>query len=168
MLLVPVFLVLLLIESIPGHMFWAMLCFILASVTDLIDGHLARKYDQITDFGKFLDPLADKLLVTAALVGFVQLGLSDSWVAMVIIAREFLVTSLRLVAAGSGKVIAANIWGKAKTNSQIFAILLAMLGSLLRWPAGIGVAALWVAAALTIISGIQYTWAYRNYIDTSK
>lgn len=168
MILVPVFLAFLLAVRMPGHLLAAAACFAVASVTDLIDGKIARRYNQVTNFGKLMDPLADKLLVAAALVGFVQLGLADAWVAVIILSREFLVTSVRLVAAGSGKVIPANIWGKLKTNIQIFAILLTMAGGFFGWPAAVGGAALWVSAAVTVISGAQYVWAYRAYIDVAK
>ncbi|MDR3552785.1 MAG: CDP-diacylglycerol--glycerol-3-phosphate 3-phosphatidyltransferase, partial [Clostridia bacterium] len=108
----------------------------------------------------------------SALVCFVQMGLASAWIAMIIIAREFLVTSLRLIAAGSGTVIAANIWGKTKTVSQIVAIIAILLFNLFgAAPAPLaltGQILLWIAAALTIISGIQYVWAYREYIDTYK
>ncbi|MDR3644248.1 MAG: CDP-diacylglycerol--glycerol-3-phosphate 3-phosphatidyltransferase [Clostridia bacterium] len=170
--LVPLFMVFLLLPQIPAHILLAAICFASASLTDLLDGSLARKNNQITNFGKFLDPLADKLLVTSALVCFVQMGLASAWIAMIIIAREFLVTSLRLIAAGSGTVIAANIWGKTKTVSQIVAIIAILLFNLFgAAPAPLaltGQILLWIAAALTIISGIQYVWAYREYIDTYK
>lgn len=171
-LLVPVFMLFLLVGEIPFHMFWAAACFLLASLTDLIDGKLARKNNQVTTFGKFLDPLADKLLVTSALVCFVQLRYAGAVIAMIVIAREFLVTSLRLIAAGSGTVIAANIWGKAKTTSQIIAILAVILfnafGTASAPLALLGQVLLWAAALLTIASGIQYVWAYRGHIDTYK
>ena len=101
--------------------------FALASLTDMIDGKLARRNNQITSFGKFLDPLADKIMITCALIGFVSLDLISPWFAVIILVREFLVTSLRLVASGQGKVIAANFWGKMKTVSQITAILVILL-----------------------------------------
>lgn len=167
-LLVPIFMVLLLVKAIPFHILFAGICFIIASLTDLIDGKLARKNGQVTTFGKFLDPIADKLLVTAALVCFVELGLASSWVAMIIIAREFLVTSLRLIASDGGKVIAANFWGKSKTVSQITAVVVVMAVSALSLPALIGSVFLWIAAALTVISGVQYLWVYREYINTTK
>lgn len=167
-LLVPVFLVFLLIPAIPYRYLIAAVLFIIASVTDLIDGHLARKNNQVTNFGKFLDPLADKVLVVSALVAFVQLNLSPAWIPIVVIAREFLVTSLRLVASGGGVVIAANIWGKAKTNSQIIAIVAVMLCAAFGWPAIIGMVLLWICALFTVVSGLQYLWAYRKHIDTTK
>lgn len=168
--LVPLFMVFLLVTVMPHHMLWAALCFVLASITDFIDGRLARRSNQVTTFGKFLDPLADKLLVTAALVCFVQLGLTDSWVAMIIIGREFLVTLLRLVAAGDGTVFAANLWGKAKTASQMIAIIAVMLfngfGPTPEMLTVVGSVLLWVAAVLTVVSGVQYVWLYRGHIDT--
>lgn len=167
-LIIPVFMVLLLVTQIPYHMFWAAVCFAAASITDTIDGRLARKNNQVTTFGIFLDPLADKLLVISALVCFVQLNLSDAWVAMIIVARELLVTSLRLIASGSGVVIAANIWGKAKTTTQIIAILGVMLLATFRLPAIYGQGLLWVAAFFTVASGVQYMVVYRKYIDTTK
>ena len=122
-ILSPIFLFFLLMQSIPHHYFIALIIFIAASITDLIDGKLARKYNLITDFGKFLDPLADKILVACALVGMVELSLFSSWFTVIILAREFIVTSVRLVAAGKGKVIAANYWGKVKTVTQMIAII---------------------------------------------
>ena len=95
----------------------------MASFTDLLDGKIARKRNLVTNFGKFLDPLADKILVISALVCFVNLGLAELWFVLIIIAREFMVTSIRLIAVNTGEVIAANIWGKAKTVSQMVAIV---------------------------------------------
>lgn len=166
--LVPIFMVFELLPITKYHLLIALLCFIVASLTDLVDGKLARRNNQVTDFGKFMDPLADKLLVSAALVGFVQLGLGSAWVAMIIIAREFLVTSLRLLAAGKGTVIAANIWGKAKTVSQMIAIIVVLVSGGLSLPSIYGSVLLWVAAVFTICSGIQYMWSYRSYIDVKK
>lgn len=122
-LIVPIFLgVLLLPDFISYHYLWALILFAVASYTDRLDGEIARRTNQVTNFGKFMDPLADKILVLSALVCFVQFGLAEAWVVVVILAREFMVTGVRLVAAESGQVIAANRWGKAKTVSQIFAI----------------------------------------------
>ena len=164
-IMVPLFMFFMLTDFVPYTGLFALLIFALASLTDMIDGKLARKYNQITDFGKFLDPLADKMLVTAALVCFVQMGLTDAWVCMIIIAREFLVTSLRLVAAGGGKVIAASIWGKVKTVSQLISIitviLLHELQAMAVIPATVPVPVisdilLWICAILTLFSGATY------------
>ena len=124
-ILIPVFLLLMLLDF-SGHLWLALLVFILASITDYLDGHIARKYNQVTAFGKFMDPLADKLLVTAALLVFVQWGQIPGWAAFVILAREFAVTGLRLVAAADGTVIAAGISGKVKTFSSLICLCLMM------------------------------------------
>ena len=126
MILVPFF-VLALLWPFPHHFLVALALFGIASYTDHLDGMLARKNNQITDFGKFMDPLADKILVISALVCFVSLDLCDVWLVLLIIAREFMVTSIRLVAAGKGSVIAANNWGRIKTVSQIVAICVILL-----------------------------------------
>lgn len=126
MFLVPVFIVIAMMEF-TGARYVALAIFIIASVTDFIDGYIARHYNQITDFGKFMDPLADKLLVTAAILLFVEWGQMPAWAAMVIIAREFAVTGLRLVAASNGTVIAAAWSGKIKTASSILAICIMLL-----------------------------------------
>ena len=127
LILVPFFVVVLLNSSLPHHYLMALILFAVASYTDHLDGMLARKNNQITDFGKFMDPLADKVLVISALVCFVELHLANVWLVLLIIAREFMVTSIRLVAADKGQVIAANNWGKAKTVSQIIAILAVLI-----------------------------------------
>ena len=176
----PVFLALLLIPF-PHHYLAALAVFILASLTDLIDGKIARKYDMITDFGKFMDPLADKMLTTAALLGFIQLGLGwgITWITMIVLTREFLVTSVRLSAASSGKVVAANIWGKAKTVSQMVGIILVLaseyllsfglvsddLTALIR---AVYSAVLVVSALLTVVSGASYMVDHAKFVDTKK
>lgn len=167
MCLIPVFMVCLLVAAKPYNMMLALIVFIAASVTDLIDGKLARKRNQITNFGKLMDPLADKLLVTSALICFISMGLANVWAVVIIIAREFLVTSIRLVAAGSGKVIAANIWGKIKTNSQIVAVVAVMLFGFLRMDPMFGNILIWVAAAFTVVSGITY-WAQNKEFISAK
>ena len=113
----------------PYHYTVALILFIAASLTDMIDGKMARKYNMITDFGKFLDPLADKMLTTAAFLGFIKMdiGWQVTWIAFIVLFREFLISSLRLVVVSSGgKVIAANIWGKCKTVSQMVGIIFAL------------------------------------------
>ena len=122
-IMVPFFVVFLVNVTIPHHFLIAGLIFALASFTDLLDGKIARKRNLVTNFGKFLDPLADKILVISALVCVVNLGLAELWFVLIIIAREFMVTSIRLIAVNTGEVIAANIWGKAKTVSQMVAIV---------------------------------------------
>lgn len=175
--MIPVFLVFLLCSGIPHNYLWALLVFTAASLTDLLDGYLARKYELITDFGKFMDPLADKLLVTSALICFIQLGFADALVVVIIVAREFLVTSLRLVASTNGKVIAADIFGKLKTVSQIVAIVAILLlqelvssGFLISagLAAAVGNTLMWIVAVLTVCSGANYLWKNRSFINTAK
>jgi len=125
--LVPVFLVFISKSGIPYGSFIATFIFILASITDKLDGYFARSRNQITNFGKFMDPLADKLLVTAALISLVELHIVPAWAAVAIIAREFAVSGLRSIAAAQGRIIAASWWGKIKTVIQIIAIILLLL-----------------------------------------
>jgi CDP-diacylglycerol---glycerol-3-phosphate 3-phosphatidyltransferase len=125
--LVPVFLVFIAVKDIPYGNFIATFIFILAASTDKLDGYVARSRNQITNFGKFMDPLADKLLVTAALISLVELQVVPGWAAVVILAREFAVSGLRSIAAAQGRVIAASWWGKIKTVIQIIAIILLLL-----------------------------------------
>ncbi len=125
--LVPVFLVFIAVKDIPYGSFIATFIFILAASTDKLDGYVARSRNQITNFGKFMDPLADKLLVTAALISLVELQVVPGWAAVVILAREFAVSGLRSIAAAQGRVIAASWWGKIKTVIQIIAIILLLL-----------------------------------------
>jgi len=124
-IMIPVFLVFMLVPDIPGGKYIAAAVFIIAALSDLLDGYLARRYHLITNFGKFMDPLADKLLVSSALICFVQLGLMPAWIVVVIIAREFIISGFRLIASDNGVVIAASWWGKIKTNVQmIMSVLL--------------------------------------------
>ncbi len=157
--MIPVFLILMLV-SFPGHLWLALAVFILASLTDYLDGHIARKYHQVTAFGKFMDPLADKLLVTAALLVFVQWGQIPGWAAFVILAREFGVTGLRLVAASDGTVIAAGMSGKVKTFSSLVCLCLMMtpLHSLTLIPPAFTLDTLCVIVMLvtTVWSGAEY------------
>lgn len=125
--LVPVFLIFIAVKGIPYGTIIATLIFIIASLTDQLDGYIARSRNQITTFGKFMDPLADKLLVTAALISLVELQIVPGVAAIIIIAREFAVSGLRTIAASEGTVIAASWWGKLKTIIQIIAILLLLL-----------------------------------------
>lgn len=178
----PVFMAALMIEF-PYHYTVALLLFAGASLTDMIDGKMARKYGLITDFGKFLDPLADKMLTTAAFLGFIKMGIGwqVTWIAFIVLFREFLISSLRLVVVSSGgKVIAANIWGKCKTVSQMAGIIFALLAYALISDFGIDGSGFvlacdiiisilfWVSAVLCIISGVIYLLDSKDYIDPSK
>lgn len=178
----PVFMAALMIEF-PYHYTVALVLFAGASLTDMIDGKMARKYGLITDFGKFLDPLADKMLTTAAFLGFIKMGIGwqVTWIAFIVLFREFLISSLRLVVVSSGgKVIAANIWGKCKTVSQMAGIIFALLAYALISDFGIDGSGFvlacdiiisilfWVSAVLCIISGVIYLLDSKDYIDPSK
>ncbi len=162
-ILIPAFFLLMLLPF-PGHKWLALLVFVLAGATDYLDGHIARKYHQVTTFGKFMDPLADKLLVMAAIVIFVQWGQMPAWAAFVILAREFAVTALRLIAAADGTVIAAGISGKVKTFASLICLCLMMapFHSLVLIPKSFTLDALCVIVmvAVTIWSGAEYFLKY--------
>lgn len=177
MILAPVFLVVLLAERLPYHFWWAVLVFSVAAITDAIDGRLARKNGQITVFGKLLDPVADKMLTTAALLGFMQFGLCNIWIVMIVLTREFAVTSVRLIASAEGVVIPANIWGKLKTVSQMtFTILIMVLAALQEMgvpPASFPLSLvsnilLWITAVLTVISGVIYLMRSTKVVTFTK
>mgnify|MGYP004509337937 FL=1 len=176
----PFFMAALMIEF-PYHYAIALLIFSAASLTDMIDGKMARKYNLVTDFGKFLDPLADKMLTTAAFLGFIKLGIGwqITWIVFIVLFREFMIASLRLVTVSSGgKVIAANIWGKIKTVSQMAGIILALASYSLISDFGItGIKAgcdaaisvlLWISAVLCVVSGAIYLAACKDHIDPTK
>lgn len=181
--LVPVFLIFLVAE-IPYGTIVATAIFIIASITDKLDGYIARSRNQITNFGKFMDPLADKLLVTAALISLVELRIVPSWAAFIIIAREFAVTGLRTIAASEGRVLAASIWGKIKTAVQIVAIIFALLEANIYKIIGLQeftkiapitenivyymtIISLYAAIIITIISGIDYFVKNKDVIKTN-
>ena len=173
--MIPVFVFFLFSTNMENNFLYANIVFILASLTDALDGYIARKHNLITDFGKFLDPLADKLLVMAGFISFIELGLSSSIVVLIIISRELLVTSLRLVASGSGIVIAANIWGKIKTIAQMVVIMFVLT---LKYLEQINLVdmdintisqnLMWAVAVITVVSGITYLWDNRKCIDCAK
>lgn len=178
--LVPFFVVFMLVGAIPMNLVWAMAVFAAASLTDMLDGKIARKYNMITNFGKFLDPLADKVLVISALICMVELGWTSSWLVAIIVAREFMVSGVRLLVATSESktVVAASIWGKLKTAATMVAIVAIMLMHIVySFDAGILSAdviqlisdiLMYISAALTVISGVQYLWAYRGEISSDK
>ncbi|MEC1179282.1 CDP-diacylglycerol--glycerol-3-phosphate 3-phosphatidyltransferase [Metasolibacillus meyeri] len=156
--------------EMPVRHFVGALIFILASVTDWVDGYYARKYNLVTNFGKFLDPLADKLLVSAALILLVELQLAPAWIVIIIISREFAVTGLRLILAGEGEVVAANQLGKIKTWAQIVAISALLLHNTIFALLGIPFdkIALYVALFFTVWSGWDYFYLNRRVLLDSK
>lgn len=187
MIATPIFMAVMLIEAIPYRFLISLILFAAASLTDMIDGKMARKYNLVTDFGKFLDPLADKMLTTAAYLGFVFVygGTKYAWgmvaILFIVLFREFMVSSLRLVTISSGgKVVAANMWGKCKTATQMVGIVLALALYSLIYDFGVNSAAFvtvsdiiinvlfWASAVLCIISGGIYLFACKDYINPSK
>ena len=183
-ILVPFFVAFMLIDAIPLNYLWALLVFAIASITDMLDGKIARKYNLVTDFGKFADPLADKLLTTVALIYMMRDGVCSPVVLCIILAREFAVSGLRMVAAGAkdGKVIAANMWGKVKTVLQMLSIIFYFFGMSIASMSATGaeqgvrqilvtsisMVLCWLVAAVTAISGIKYLWDNRSFINTAK
>ena len=184
-LLVPVFMIFVSLGQYitpsynPRYYLIAGLIFAAASFTDFLDGHLARKWNMVTDFGKFADPLADKLLTTVAFIYMMRDGVCSPVVLCIILAREFAVSGLRMVAAGAkdGKVIAANMWGKVKTVLQMLSIIFYFFGTALSYRGTVdsvsivvvvSIALCWLVAAVTAISGIKYLWDNRSFINTAK
>lgn len=157
MCMVPLFMIALMMNT-PASRIIATVIFALASLTDMLDGQIARKHNMVTNFGKLMDPLADKVLTAAAMICLVELGDLAAWIAVVIIFREYLITGLRSVAANENIVVAANIWGKVKTVCQMIALMLLMLKPQIMALCGIdiGLWVMYVAVALTIYSGLDY------------
>ena len=186
--LVPVFMIFVSLTSLdavangtfqPLYYLLAGIVFAAASFTDFLDGHLARKWNMVTDFGKFADPLADKLLTTVAFIYMLRDGVCSPVVLCIILAREFAVSGLRMVAAGAkdGKVIAANMWGKVKTVLQMLTIIFYYFGTALTWGNSVMIGAdcvflsywlCWLVAIATAISGIKYLWDTRSFINPAK
>ena len=183
-ILTPVFLACVVIDF-PFHYAAALLIFIVASLTDYFDGMIARKRNLVTNMGKFLDPLADKALTTAAFIGFVYMLSSRSlpWALFIILAREFAVTSVRLLAAKDGVVVAASFSGKLKTVMQMVSIIYMLafrqairftvvrewLGDTgILWGSRIGLIFIWISVVATVVSGIQYIWELRHYFKEEK
>lgn len=185
-MLVPFFIFFLLYNKIPHNFLIAGIIFGIASFTDYLDGKIARKYNLVTDFGKFADPLADKILVISAFVCFIEMDIISSVLVVIVLMREFVVTSLRLVAVEKGIVIAANYWGKAKTVSQIIAIIIVILTSYFMQLVDMNIiiveskellnniipiinkTVLWISTLLCIISGVIYVWDNRECIKNAK
>lgn len=156
-LLIPVFMVLAYQNNLPCDMA-ALIVYVAACLTDYVDGYLARKNNQVTNFGKFMDPVADKLLVMAALLIFVEDGTIPAWAVAIILGREFIVSALRMVAASEGLVIAANMWGKAKTMITMITLifLLCPIGPLMLGPVSLQDIMVWITVIITAISGVTY------------
>ena len=178
MIIAPIYLLFMFLPLTHKYL-WALIIFAVGAITDALDGKIARKYNQITVFGKLLDPVADKMLTTAALLAFLKLGWCSVWIVMIVLTREFAVTSVRLIASAQGVVIPANIWGKLKTATQlVFTVLIMVLAEL---EDSMGVfdggsvslplisnILLWITAALAVISGVIYCVRSRKLIDFSK
>ena len=153
-ILIPVFIVVLMtgLIAVPLNRYIGTLIFCVASFTDYLDGHIARKYNLVTNFGKFMDPLADKLLVSSALICMIEMGMLPAWIVIIIISREFIITGFRLIAAEGGLVIAASWWGKIKTVTQMIMIILLLLGV----QGIIATILIFLATLFTVISGVDY------------
>ena len=155
-LMIPFFVIALMLEGGANqtYRYVAAAIFIIASLTDLLDGKIARKYNLVTNFGKFMDPLADKLLVCSALICMIELGQLPAWMVLIIIAREFIISGFRLVASDNGVVIAASYWGKWKTTFQMISVVLLILN--IEALSMLTNATVWIALALTVISLVDY------------
>ena len=161
--LIPIFLAVLYV-GFEGSNYVAMAVFVLASLTDVADGYIARSRNQITDFGKFMDPLADKILVFAAMLWFVERGVIPAWAMLIVVMREFMVTGLRLVAVVNGRVIAAGILGKIKTTVTVLCLTIMFL-DIPQWLIYASVAAITVT---TLVSGVEYFVKNKDTLDWSK
>ncbi len=168
MIMVP-FLVLFLLTGWGGeaNRYISVAIFVIASVTDWFDGYLARKNHLVTNFGKFMDPLADKLLVCSAMICLIELERLPAWIVIVIIAREFIISGFRLIAAENGIVIAANYWGKFKTVSQMIMIILLLLDLGGAFDI-LGEIFIWLSLILTVISLITYIWQNRSVLSMQE
>ncbi|MFR8172281.1 MAG: CDP-diacylglycerol--glycerol-3-phosphate 3-phosphatidyltransferase [Marvinbryantia sp.] len=164
MILIIPFVICMLVGKSGNLRFLALAIFVIASMTDWLDGYLARKNHLVTNFGKFMDPLADKLLVSAAMICLVELGRLPAWIVIIIISREFAISGFRLIASDNGIVIAAGWWGKFKTTAQMIMIILliADLGGVF---AVLEQIFIWLALALTIISLVDYIWKNKQVLS---
>lgn len=159
-ILIPFFVFFMLAPDMTGiNHYIAAAIFIVASLTDLLDGKIARKYNLVTNFGKFMDPLADKLLVCSAMICLIQTGQLAAWIVVIIIAREFIISGFRLIASDNGVVIAASYWGKFKTTFQMVSVVLLILD--IPALAFVTTICVWIALVLTIVSLVDYI--YKNH-----
>ena len=167
MVLVPFFVASLLLSGSNESLKWvALVLFVVASLTDFLDGYIARKYNLITNFGKFMDPLADKILTISGMICLIELGRIPSWIVVIIVAREFIISGFRLIATEHGIVIAANYWGKWKTTFQMIMIILMIVN--LPALAMVTQIVMWIALALTIISLITYIQQNMDVVRTME
>ena len=162
-IMIPAFMLVLYL-GFPGANYVALVIFAIASATDYLDGYIARHYNQVTDFGKFMDPLADKCLVTAAMLWFVEVGLMPAWVLLIVIVREFAISGLRMNAATTGRVIAAGWSGKVKTFSTMICIMLMLLPI----PEILNTLCVAVIVLTTIYSGVEYLMKNIDVISNTK
>jgi CDP-diacylglycerol--glycerol-3-phosphate 3-phosphatidyltransferase len=157
-----------LIPQIPYGRYIAGVVFVIAALTDALDGYIARKHNLITNFGKFMDPLADKLLVCSALICFVEFHLMPGWIAIIIIAREFIVSGFRLIASDNGVVLAAGWWGKIKTNVQVVMSVMLTVNLDFAFINVLEIIAIYLSLALTIISMMDYLIKNRRLLFNNK
>ncbi len=169
MILVPVFVAVLLIGKDDASMrLVADGIFIIASLTDMLDGKIARKYNLVTDFGKFMDPLADKLLVTSALICLIDTQQLPAWIVIIIVAREFIISGFRLIASDNGIVIAASYWGKFKTVFQMLMVIVMVANLQFRAWQVLGEILMWIALVLTVVSLCDYLYKNRDVLKEQK
>jgi len=167
--LIPIFLVFFFFqESIPGGKWIALAVFIIASLTDLADGKIARKYNLVTDFGKFMDPLADKLLTCSAMIALIEFDRIPAWVVIVIIAREFTISGFRLVAADNGRVIAASMWGKVTTTFQMVMVIVLIAKLSFSWIGYLEQFLIYASLVLTVVSLIDYLVKNKDVLSSEK
>lgn len=168
-ILIPFFVFFLLAPYFEGYgNYIAVAIFIIASLTDLLDGKIARKYNLVTDFGKFMDPLADKLLVCSAMICLIENGKLAAWIVIVIISREFIISGFRLVASDNGIVIAASYWGKFKTTFQMLMIIVLILDIQMPFFEILGTVLTYIALILTVVSLIDYLWKNKSVLKEQK
>ena len=168
-ILIPFFVFFMLAPYFEGYgNYIAVAIFIIASFTDFLDGYLARRDNLVTNFGKFMDPLADKLLVCAALICLIETGQLPAWVVVIIISREFIISGFRLIASDNGVVIAASYWGKFKTVSQMLMVIVLILNIDHIVFAVLGTALMWIAVALTVISLVDYIVKNKDVLKDQK
>lgn len=166
--MIPVFLVFMLVPGISYGNYIATAVFAIACASDALDGHIARKHNLVTNFGKFMDPIADKLLVCSALICFVALSYMPAWMVIIIISREFIISGFRLIAAENGVVIAASYWGKFKTIAQMIACILLIVQLPFVWAEVAEQIFIWLSLILTVVSLCEYIWKNRNVLKETK